>query len=249
MVKGKLIDIQRIITAEAYANMLELHQVELLKLQKHLIKTGQRLVILFEGRDAAGKGGTIKRFIEHLNPREFKVVALSKPTDREKGQWYFQRYIKHMPTKGEIVFFDRSWYNRAVVEPAMGFCNEEQYERFMGQVNYVENMLTDAGIKIVKFWLEIEKKEQKKRFKSRTKDPLKTWKLSPVDKQAQKMWDNFSGYIEKMLKHTDTPFCPWIEIDANDKKRARLEMISYVLSLYDYPGKSQEVVDMQWTAG
>ncbi|MFY0625138.1 MAG: polyphosphate kinase 2 [Reichenbachiella sp.] len=247
--KGNRIDIKKIISTEAYNNMLELHQVELLKLQQHLIESGQRLVIIFEGRDAAGKGGTIKRFIEHLNPRVFRVIALSKPNEKEKGQWYFQRYIKHMPTKGEIVFFDRSWYNRAVVEPAMGFCTTEQYGKFMHQVNDVEKMLTETGIKIVKFWLSLDKKEQKKRFKSRTSDPLKMWKLSPVDKKAQKMWDEFTMFINAMIEKTDTKHCPWIEIDANVKKQARMEMISYVLSLYDYPGKSQEVVDMQWKAG
>ncbi|MCV9387769.1 polyphosphate kinase 2 [Reichenbachiella ulvae] len=229
------------LSKKQYSKLLERYQIELLKLQKHIVKHGLRVVILFEGRDAAGKGGTIKRFIEHMNPREFRVIALGKPNKKEKTQWYFQRYIKHLPAAGEIMFFDRSWYNRAVVEPVMGFCSENQYRLFMKQVNAVEKMLTDDGVHLIKFWLDIAKDEQETRFDDRQSDPLKTWKLSPVDMKAQGMWDEFSKYINLMLEKTSSDHAPWLRVDANNKKVARLNMISTVLEMFEYEGKSIDV--------
>lgn len=229
------------LSKKQYNKLLERYQIELLKLQKHIVKHGLRVIILFEGRDAAGKGGTIKRFIEHMNPREFRVIALGKPNKKEKTQWYFQRYIKHLPAAGEIMFFDRSWYNRAVVEPVMGFCSETQYRLFMKQVNAVEKMLTDDGVHLIKFWLDIAKDEQEMRFDDRQSDPLKTWKLSPVDMKAQGMWDEFSKYINLMLEKTSSDHAPWLRVDANNKKVARLNMISTVLEMFEYEGKSIDV--------
>jgi polyphosphate kinase 2 len=193
--------------------------------------------VLFEGRDAAGKGGAIRRFTEHLNPRSMRVVALTKPTEIEKGQWYFRRYIKELPEPGELVFFDRSWYNRAVVEPVMDFCGDEQYQKFMVQVPEFEHMLYEDGVIIIKFWFSISKEEQKKRFKSRLKNPLKQWKFSPVDKEGQKRWDKYTFYKEQMFSKTHTSFSPWIIIKTNNKKQARLESIRYVLSRFDYDRK------------
>ncbi|WP_099599888.1 polyphosphate kinase 2 [Reichenbachiella sp. 5M10] len=236
-------DISELSTKE-YNHLLEHYQIELLKLQKHIVKKGLRVVILFEGRDAAGKGGTIKRFIEHMNPREFRVVALGKPNKKEKGQWYFQRYIKQLPTAGEIRFFDRSWYNRAVVEPVMGFCSQKQYKLFMSQVNEYEKMITEDGIHLIKFWLDIDKEVQEKRFAARNEDPLKTWKLSPVDMKAQNMWDQFSLYINSMLDHTHTVHAPWVRVDSNYKKAARLLMIGQVLDRFDYEDKNYEASNL-----
>ncbi|RJE72056.1 polyphosphate kinase 2 [Reichenbachiella sp. MSK19-1] len=229
------------LSKKKYNALLEHYQVELLKLQKYIVKEGLKVVVIFEGRDAAGKGGAIKRFIEHMNPREFKVIALPKPTAKEKGQWYFQRYIKNLPSTGEIIFFDRSWYNRAVVEPAMDFCTPEQYHLFMDQVNGFEKMISDSGVKLIKFWLDITREEQQSRFEGRINDPLKTWKLSPVDKKAQSMWDVFSEYIDLMLQQTSTKQSPWLKIDANHKKMARLQMIEEVLEMFDYEGKTLEI--------
>jgi polyphosphate kinase 2 len=197
------------------------------------------VAILFEGRDAAGKGGAIKRFTEHLNPRSMRVVALSKPTDVERGQWYFRRYIKELPNPGEIVFFDRSWYNRAVVEPVMGFCNKHDYKQFMVQVPGFEHMLYEDGVVLIKFWFSISKKEQKKRIESRLLNPLKKWKFSPVDKKGQALWDKYSHYKEQMFSKTHTTFSPWIIVKANNKKIARLESIRYVLSKFDYTRKTK----------
>ncbi len=225
------------LSKKQYDKLLERYQIELLKFQKYIVRKGLRVVILFEGRDAAGKGGTIKRFIEHMNPREFRVIALGKPNKKEKSQWYFQRYIKHLPAEGEIMFFDRSWYNRSVVEPVMGFCTDRQYDLFMQQVNEVEKMLTDDGVHLIKFWLDIAKNEQEKRFAGRQHDPLKTWKLSPVDMKAQGMWDEFTKYINLMLEKTSTDHAPWLRVDANNKKVARLNMISTVLDMFEYEGK------------
>jgi polyphosphate kinase 2 len=194
-------------------------------------------VILFEGRDAAGKGGTIRRFTEHINPRAMRVVALPKPTSDELGQWYFQRYIKQLPNRGEIVFFDRSWYNRAVVEPVNDFCTKMQYERFMHQVTEFEHMLYEDGITIVKFWFSISQDEQLRRFKSRQANPLKQWKLSPVDMQAQQKWSMYTTYKEEMFNKTHTSFSPWIIVKANNKMKARLESIRYVLSEMPYANK------------
>lgn len=227
-----------------YEDELEQLQIELVKLQRWVQETKQRVAIIFEGRDAAGKGGTIRRFIEHLNPRAMRVVALPKPTEEEVGQWYFQRYVRQLPNRGEIVFFDRSWYNRAVVEPVMGFCSEEQYERFMQQVTEFEHMLYEDGIIVIKFWFSISKDEQQARFASRELNPLKQWKLSPIDQEAQGMWDKYTIYKERMFSRTHTTFSPWIIVRANDKKKARLESIRYVLSIMNYTGKEDSTTTL-----
>jgi polyphosphate kinase 2 len=227
-----------------YEDELEELQVELVKLQRWVQANKKRVAIIFEGRDAAGKGGTIRRFIEHLNPRAMRVVALPKPTEEETGQWYFQRYVRQLPNPGEVVFFDRSWYNRAVVEPVMGFCNEEQYERFMQQVTEFEHMLYEDGITVIKFWFSISKDEQQARFSSREVNPLKQWKLSPIDQEAQGMWDKYTTYKEKMFSRTHTTFSPWIIVRANDKKKARLESIRYVLSIMNYEGKEKSATTL-----
>ena len=220
-----------------YEGELAKLQAELVNLQQWVAKNKLRVAVIFEGRDAAGKGGSIKRFVEHLNPRSMRVVALSKPTEVETGQWYFRRYIKELPNPGEIVFFDRSWYNRAVVEPVMGFCDEIQYERFMVQVPEFEHMLYEDGIVLIKFWFSITKNEQNKRFLSRLENPLKRWKFSPVDKKGQTLWDRYSHFKELMFSKTHTTFSPWIIIKTNDKRTARLESIRYVLSRFEYEGK------------
>ena len=212
-------------------------QAELVDLQQWAAKHKKRICVLFEGRDAAGKGGAIRRFTEHLNPRSMRVVALTKPTEIEKGQWYFRRYIKELPEPGELVFFDRSWYNRAVVEPVMDFCSDEQYNKFMVQVPEFEHMLYEDGVIIIKFWFSISKEEQKKRFNSRLKNPLKQWKFSPVDKEGQIRWDKYTSYKEQMFSQTHTSFSPWIIIKTNSKKQARLESIRYVLSRFEYDRK------------
>ena len=212
-------------------------QAELVDLQQWVAKEKKRVCLIFEGRDAAGKGGAIRRFTEHLNPRSMRVVALTKPTDVEKGQWYFRRYIKELPNPGEIAFFDRSWYNRAVVEPVMGFCNDEQYGKFMVQVPEFEHMLYEDGVIIIKFWFSITKDEQEKRFNSRLANPLKEWKFSEVDKEGQIRWDKYTYYKEQMFSKTHTAFSPWIIIKTNNKKEARLESIRYVLSKFEYEGK------------
>ena len=209
-------------------------QTELVNLQQWVAKNKKRVCIIFEGRDAAGKGGAIRRFTEHLNPRSMRVVALTKPTESEKGQWYFRRYIKELPVPGELVFFDRSWYNRAVVEPVMGFCNDYEYNKYMIQVPEFEQMLFDDGVIIIKFWFSISKEEQLKRFNSRLANPLKQWKFSPVDKEGQIRWDLYTNYKEKMFFKTHTCFCPWIIIKTNNKKEARLQSIKYVLSQFEY---------------
>ena len=238
--------VQSNITNKNYESLIETinYESELLKLQAELVdlqqwtaKHKKRVCVLFEGRDAAGKGGAIRRFTEHLNPRSMRVVALTKPTEIEKGQWYFRRYIKELPEPGELVFFDRSWYNRAVVEPVMDFCGDEQYNKFMVQVPEFEHMLYEDGVIIIKFWFSISKEEQKKRFKSRLKNPLKQWKFSPVDKEGQKRWDKYTFYKEQMFSKTHTSFSPWIIIKTNNKKQARLESIRYVLSRFDYDRK------------
>lgn len=212
-------------------------QVELLKLQAWVKETGQRVVILFEGRDAAGKGGTIKRFMEHLNPRGARVVALEKPTEMERGQWYFQRYIQHLPSAGEIVLLDRSWYNRAGVERVMGFCSDSEYLAFMRQAPELERHLVNSGIHIIKFWFSVSRKEQRRRFKERQLHPLKQWKLSPIDLASLDKWDDYTKAKESMFFHTDTSECPWIIIKSDCKKRARLNAMRYVLTKMDYKGK------------
>ncbi|MGW3878525.1 polyphosphate kinase 2 [Micrococcus luteus] len=217
-------------------------QIELLKLQYWGEDTGQRHIIVFEGRDAAGKGGTIKRFTEHLNPRTARVVALNKPSDRELGQWYFQRYIQHFPTAGEIVLFDRSWYNRAGVERVMGFATDDQYRRFMNQVPLFEKMLVDDGIHLTKFWFSVTQTEQRTRFAIRQIDPVRQWKLSPMDLESLDRWEAYTEAKEAMFLHTDTDHAPWISIRSNDKKRARLNAMRYFLSQFEYEGKDHEVV-------
>ncbi|NOX68297.1 MAG: polyphosphate kinase 2 [Gammaproteobacteria bacterium] len=217
-------------------------QVELLKVQSWVKQTGQRIVVLFEGRDAAGKGGTIKRFMEHLNPRAARSVALEKPTDRELGQWYFQRYIKHLPTRGEMVFFDRSWYNRAGVERVMGFCNSLEYLEFMRQVPDLERMITRSGIRLFKYWFSVTKDEQERRFISREGDPLKQWKLSPVDQQSRDKWAEYTQAKEAMFFNTDTADAPWTIIKSDDKKRARLNCMQHFLASLEYDGKNPTTV-------
>ena len=221
----------------AYEDELHKLQVELVKLQRWVANTNKRIAVIFEGRDAAGKGGNIRRFMEHLNPRSSRLVALNKPTEVERGQWYFQRYIKELPDPGEIVFFDRSWYNRAVVEPVMGFCSDSQYKNFLQQVPEFEHMLYEDGIIVIKFWLSITKEEQLKRFDGRKDNPLKRWKFSPVDKKGQELWDRYTHYKAEMFTNTHTTYCPWTIIKTNNKKTARLEAIRYVLSRFDYDGK------------
>jgi len=220
-----------------YEDQLRKLQAELIKLQYSVIKNKLRVAVIFEGRDAAGKGGAITRFVEHLNPRANRIVALSKPTDLERRQWYFRRYIKELPDAGEIVFFDRSWYNRAVVEPVMEFCDEEQYQRFMRQVSEFEAMLFEDGIHLIKYWFSISKDEQARRFEARSKNPLKQWKLSPVDMEGQNLWDKYTYYKEQMFARTHTYFSPWTIVKTNTKKEARLESIRYMLSRFEYDGK------------
>lgn len=210
-------------------------QIELLKVQNWVKDTGQRILYIFEGRDAAGKGGTIKRFTEHLNPRGSRVVALEKPSDEERGQWYFQRYTRQLPTSGEMVFFDRSWYNRAGVERVMGFCSPAEYMEFMRQVPEFERMLVRSGIQIFKFWFSVSREEQLKRFQSRGSDPLKSWKLSPVDLESLDLWDDYSEAKESMFFNTHTADSPWIVVRSDDKKRARLNCMRHLLSNLDYP--------------
>ena len=217
-------------------------QIELLKVQNWVKLTGQKIVIIFEGRDAAGKGGAIKRFMEHLNPRAAKVVALEKPTHHERGQWYFQRYIEHLPSRGEVLFLDRSWYNRAGVERVMGFCDQTEYLEFMRQCPEVERMLVNSGINLFKYYFSVTKKEQRRRFTSREQDPLKQWKMSPVDKAAVSMWGEYTRAKEAMFFYTDTAACPWTIIKSDDKKRARLNCMQDFLTKLDYPDKDHDVV-------
>ncbi|MBB4137876.1 polyphosphate kinase 2 [Gordonia humi] len=217
-------------------------QVELLKLQKWSKQTGQRHLLVFEGRDAAGKGGTIKRFNEHLNPRGARVVALEKPSERESTEWYFQRYVQHLPAAGEMVFFDRSWYNRAGVERVMNFCTPEQYAQFMSQAPAFERMLVDDGIHLVKFWFSVTPLEQRTRFAIRQIDPVRQWKLSPMDLASLDRWESYTDAKERMFLDTDTDHAPWTVVKSNDKKRARINAMRYVLSLHDYDGKDETIV-------
>ena len=216
-------------------------QVELLKLQKWVGDTGQRIVMIFEGRDAGGKGGTIKRFMEHMNPRQAHVIALTVPSIREQGQWYFQRYVATLPTKGEMALYDRSWYNRGVVEPVMGFCTPEQHKLFLKQAPVFEKMLTDDGIILYKFWFSVSREEQFRRFKSRETDKLKQWKLSPVDQDGLKRWDEFTKKKNKMFEKTDVDWAPWTVIRSDGKKRARLNCMRYVLNSLPYEGKDKKI--------
>ena len=217
-------------------------QAELLKVQIWAQETGQKFVILMEGRDAAGKGGTIKRFMEHLNPRYARVCALTKPSDVEKGQWFFQRYIAHLPTAGEMVFYDRSWYNRAGVERVMGFCSPAEYLEFMREVPELERMLVRSGIRLYKYWFSVTREEQRKRFLARETDPLKRWKLSPIDKASLDKWEDYTEAKEAMFFYTDTADAPWVIVKSDDKKRARLNAMRHFLSTVDYPEKDASVV-------
>ena len=221
----------RILNYEAKLKKL---QEELIKLQQWVEDEGEKLVVIFEGRDAAGKGGAIRRITQHLNPREFNVVALPKPTPEEQGQWYFQRYIKNLPRSGLITFFARSWYNRAVVEPVNGFCTDEDYKIFMNQVNNFEQMLIESGVRLVKFYFSISKDEQARRFKDIKASPVKKWKFSPVDQTALERWDDYTDYKKKMFEKTDTKIAPWIVIKANKKMRARVEVVQKLLEIVPY---------------
>ena len=233
---------KNLMSRKSYEKQKYTLQVELLKLQAWVKETGARVMIVFEGRDAAGKGGTIRRFMEHLNPRGARVVALEKPTEEEKGQWYFQRYVKHMPTHGEIVLFDRSWYNRAGVERVMGFCTDDEYREFMLQAPLFERMLTRSGIYLIKFWFSVSRDEQRRRFKERELHPLKQWKLSPIDKASLDKWDDYTRAKEAMFFETDTVDAPWTVIKSDDKKRARLNAMRYVLSRVPYDNKDTESI-------
>jgi len=228
----------------AYEKELAKLQVELLKFQNHVKDKGLKILMIFEGRDAAGKGGTIKRIMEHLNPRGARVVALEKPSDRETTQWYFQRYVTHLPSAGEIVMFDRSWYNRSMVEPVMGFCTERQHHKFLKDAPEFEEMIVDEDIKIFKFYFSVSKKEQERRFKARETDPLKQYKLSPVDKESQKLWDEYSLAKFMMLSATHTEVAPWTIVKSDNKKKARINAIKHILNFVDYPNKidAKEIV-------
>ena len=229
-------------TRDQYEMEKRLLQIELLKLQKWIKATGRRLVVVFEGRDAAGKGGTIKRFTEHLNPRGAHVVALEKPSEREQSQWYFQRYVAHLPAAGEIIMFDRSWYNRAGVERVMGFCTDVQYQGFLRQAPAFEQVLTNDGIDVVKFWFSVSRTEQLTRFTIRQVDPVRQWKLSPMDLASLDKWDSYTTAKETMFRATDTAWAPWTVVKSNDKKRARLEAMRHVLHMFDYEDKDTELV-------
>ena len=228
---------KNLLSRKNYEQQKYLLQVELLKLQAWAKETGQRVVILFEGRDAAGKGGTIKRFMEHLNPRGARVVALEKPTEVERGQWYFQRYVQHLPTAGEIVMFDRSWYNRAGVERVMGFCSNDEYQEFMRQAPQFERQLVRSGVHLIKFWFSVSREEQRRRFKEREAHPLKQWKLSPIDLASLDKWDDYTKAKEAMFFETDTADAPWTVIKSDCKKRARLNAMRYVLQKLPYTNK------------
>ena len=244
LLRSKQVDVKRVARALQYERELRQLQVELVKLQRDVQINGRRVAIVFEGRDAAGKGGAIRRFVEHLNPRSMRVVALPKPTEVEKGQWYFQRYVKHLPNPGELAFFDRSWYNRAVVEPVNQFCTKNQYQTFMQQVPEFEHMLYEDNIEVIKFWFSISKEEQDRRFKARKKNPLKQWKVSPVDDKAQEHWELYTKYKEEMFSKTHTSYAPWVIVKANSKIRARLEAIRHVLNTASYTGKDKAMVNL-----
>jgi polyphosphate kinase len=227
---------------DEYDSLKRRLQIELLKLQKHSRRTGARHIIVFEGRDAAGKGGTIQRFMEHLNPRSARVVALEKPTDREQTQWYFQRYITHLPAAGEMVLFDRSWYNRAGVEKVMGFCTAEQHAEFLVQAPLFEQMLVNDGISLTKLWFSVSPAEQRTRFAIRVVDPVRQWKFSPTDMESVNKWDDYTVAKEEMFAATDTYAAPWIVVKSNDKKRARVNAMRHLLAKSDYDDKDDEVV-------
>ena len=230
------------LSREAYDKRKRLLQIELLKVQRWSKENGQRIMVVCEGRDAAGKGGTIKRFMEHLNPRGARIVALEKPTDEERGQWYFQRYVKQFPTRGEIVFFDRSWYNRAGVERVMNFCTSKEYKEFLRQAPEVERMLVRSGTILFKYWFSVTREAQKARMLSRDNDPLKAWKLSEIDRTSRDKWDDYTKAKVNMFFHTDTPEAPWTIVKSDDKKRARLNCMNHFLYHLDYPNKDKTIV-------
>lgn len=233
-------NLERAIRYVNYERKLKKYQVELIRLQTWAINNDERIIVIFEGRDAAGKGGAIRRITERINPRHMRIVALPKPNEDEKTQWYFQRYVKQLPKAGEMVFFDRSWYNRAVVEPVNGFCTKEQYDIFMNQVNDFEKMLIDSGIRLVKIYMSINKKEQAKRFSEIKNNPLKQWKITPVDEKAQELWDDYTEYKKEMFRRTNTELCPWKVIRANRKTYARVNAIQHILKSIPYD-KNTEV--------
>ncbi len=233
---------KRKMSKKAYEKRKNALQVELLKVQNWVQETGQRVVLLFEGRDAAGKGGTIKRFMEHLNPRGARVVALAKPTEAETGQWYFQRYVTQLPTRGEIVLFDRSWYNRAGVERVMGFCTSRQYLKYMRQAPVFERMLVEDGVLLYKYWFSVTRKEQERRFFKREDSPLKRWKLSPIDRESRKMWAAYTRAKESMFFYTDTEHAPWTLIKSDDKKRARINCMLHFLNSIPYPNRDLSLI-------
>ena len=233
---------KRKLTSGHYLDLLKPLNVEMLKLQNHVKDQGLRVAAIFEGRDAAGKGGTIKRFIEHMNPRGCRVIALDKPTERERSQWYFQRYVEHLPSGGEICLFDRSWYNRAMVERVMGFCTAGEVKEFLRSVPEYERMLIRADIRMFKFYFSVSKAEQERRFTKRETDPLKQWKLSPVDRKSQGLWDEYTAAKEDMFFYTSTADAPWVIIKSDDKKRARINAIRVFLNGFDYPGKRHELL-------
>lgn len=230
------------LSRKTYERDYERLQIEMVKLQSWVRETGQRVVMVFEGRDAAGKGGTIRRMRENLNPRAARVVALSKPTETEQGEWYFQRYVKHLPTAGEMVFYDRSWYNRGVVENVFGFCTPEQRAHFFEQVAPFEQMLVEDGIHLIKFWLNVGRAEQLRRMLSRESDPLKQWKLSPIDVKGLSKWEQYSTAIEETLSRSHTPETPWTVIRSDDKRRARLAAMRHLLHRFDYPQKDAKAI-------
>ncbi len=241
-------------TKDDYEAQLYDLQVELVKLQKHLIDSGDQILVILEGRDAAGKDGTIKSIVEHLSPRETRVVALGKPTEREVGEWYFQRYVAQLPGRGEFILFNRSWYNRAGVEKVMGFCTEKQYEQFMATVNDFESVLVLSGLRLFKYYLDISKDEQAERLQDRAKDPLTQWKISPIDQQAQKKWTAYSQARDEMLRRTHHPEAPWTVVRTDNKKHARLNLIRDLLGRLNYPDKNEaaltvdSAIALQWPA-
>lgn len=232
--KNKKVNLDKVLEEAKYVVALKKKQEELIKLQNWVIKNDKKIVIVFEGRDAAGKGGAIRRITEYINPRYFRTIALNVPTNDERKQWFFQRYINQLPKPGEIVFFDRSWYNRAVVEPVNGFCTEDEYQVFMSQVNDFERMLTQSNTYLIKLYFSITKEEQAKRFKDIKEQPLKRWKMSAVDEKAQELWDDYTWYKNKMFEATNTEISPWLIIDANKKSSARMKAIEHVLSVIPY---------------
>lgn len=236
LIRSPKVNLKKSIEYTRYDQRLKTLQAEMIKLQTWVEKHEQKVVAIYEGRDAAGKGGAIRRAIAHINPRTYRVVALDRPTHEEAGQWYFQRYVEKLPVPGEIVFFDRSWYNRAVVEPVNGFCTQQQYEIFMGNVNQFERMLVQEDTYLIKMYFSITKEEQARRFRDIKKDPLKRWKMSPVDERAQELWDEYTKYKQVMFETTNTELCPWTIIDANVKTEARVKALEHILNTIPYTG-------------